>query len=444
MTTTTEPAPSTNKRMRTDDASASSQTGPSRTPPAAPSAASPAPLTLHPRLHPIKDVLAAQPDQLRTSIISKSKEMLDLRGTISTRESRYQKFLAPQPEPTTRAEPAETTGITSTYIPNSLRSKCPLNAAEGLANDPEMLALLASANAAHEKHIILLANKAKEIAELEICLLKRKLRHAMFGLLTTIVLAHDVMAVVRAGKLPDGAVLSEKERIAKVIFDVLQHSSPSIATALSVPNSTELATDFSTVYSFDNTAVTTKMTDADKSYLQPHTDNLQRWLPALTIDLWSHQDKGIRDKQVAAALNKALRTSATAEATDMVDLTITENTTTPAKALTDMVRHEVKKMHRRTEQTLMKELRKNFLGGGKGTTNPPSKPKKNGQKQKEKSAASSMTKPSSTTSAAPSKPNNQRRNNQRRNNKKGKKKKNNSDSAEGRNNDGKQNAPSGR
>ena len=331
----------------------------------------------------MKDVLAAQPDQLRTSIISKSTEMLDLRGTISTRESRYQKFLAPQPEPTTRAEPATTTGITPTYIPNSLRTKCPLNAAAGLANDPDMLALLASANDAHEKHIILLANKAKEIAELEIRLLKRKLRHAMFGLLTTIVLAHDVMAVVRAGKLPDGAILSENERIAKVIFDVLQHSSPSIATALSVANSTELATDFSTVYSFNNTIVETKMTDADKSYLQSHADNLQQWLPALTIDLWNHQDKGIRDKQVAAALSKALRTSATAEATDMVDLTITENAATPAKALTDMVRHEVKKMHRRTEQTLMKELRKNFLGGGKGKTNPPSKPKKNGQKQKE-------------------------------------------------------------
>eukprot|EP00956_Cyclotella_meneghiniana_P001312 scaffold1404_cov37-Cyclotella_meneghiniana.AAC.16 len=57
--------------------------------------------TLGPRLEPSKVMLESQPEELKGTIISSSREMLDLRATIKQREESYARFTKPSLHPTT-------------------------------------------------------------------------------------------------------------------------------------------------------------------------------------------------------------------------------------------------------------------------------------------------------------------------------------------------------
>eukprot|EP00956_Cyclotella_meneghiniana_P015072 scaffold22841_cov21-Cyclotella_meneghiniana.AAC.2 len=99
------------------------------------SAAPPNPSNLDSRLESLKVLLATQPDELKGTIISLSKEMLNLRATIKQREESYARFDKPSLNPTTGEIMNDEAGNPLPFIPNSLRSKCPVKPSAPMANE---------------------------------------------------------------------------------------------------------------------------------------------------------------------------------------------------------------------------------------------------------------------------------------------------------------------
>ena len=377
----------TNKRRRSTDASASNpQAAPSSQPPAASTDPADA---LGPRLEPLKAMLASQPDELKVLIIARSRAMLDLRDSIKRKEARLPVFDETPTDRATGAVLRDAAGNALPFIPHSLRSKCPIFSSTPLSNEPAMRAKLEEANRLHEAHLQKLAGLAKDVAELEVSLRKTQLRHNMFELLKSIALAQIITEEVRADGLPDGVVLTREERADKIAFDVLAHATIAVSTSLALPNATQLTADFSEHILFDDETCTAGMSTQDTAFNEPIVTKITTWLPLLTTTLWDHVDAREREKKVNAALKLAFRPAATAAATDMVDLTITDGTDrTPAESLISMIRHEVKKDHDRSVRDLKKLLRKNSSGGAK--TSAP-KPTKSGKGSNGPSAAPTAT-----------------------------------------------------
>lgn len=92
MNSTTEDEPC-NKRTRTGTAIASNRRNAASGGSAA--AALPNPSNLGSRLEPLKVLLEVQPEELKGTIISSSKEMLNLRATIKQRKESYARFDKP-------------------------------------------------------------------------------------------------------------------------------------------------------------------------------------------------------------------------------------------------------------------------------------------------------------------------------------------------------------
>ena len=435
-----------NKRQRADNASASR---PNSTPTSGTPAASSPLDPLLPRQECLRALLASQPDQLRDIIISRTREMLVLRSTIQNNETNYTKLLREEKDSTTGETLKDDDGVAIPIIPTSIRTDCKVRASRDFSNEPSVQAILEQAKSAHTAHLRVLAKHIRDLAELEIRLRKDKLRHLAFELLKSIALSHDVIAEVKH-TLPNTLTLSQEERAAKTVHEVLLKTTPAVCTALSAADSTALAADYCTYSSWRNTACNERMNDHDRAWLNPIiTSTDQLFTPTITT-LFESEDQRTEKQRIEARLKTVLQPKAISEATDMVDLTIADgNDPRPAQALADFCNNLIQRDGRRRETNIRKALRKNSSGDGKTT---PSKPIKSGRGKKNSSASRSAHQPNNSNPQTQQKPadsaspsnNNQKRNKKKKKRGKPKPKPQQKDSQGEHNNVGNGNAPSAR
>jgi len=100
---------------------------------------------LGPRLGPIKPSLESQPVELQGTIISLTKEMLDLRDVIKQRKTSFARFEKPSKDPITGESVKDKEGNPLPFIPGSLQEKCPLKASTAANNDTIMAELMEEA-----------------------------------------------------------------------------------------------------------------------------------------------------------------------------------------------------------------------------------------------------------------------------------------------------------
>ena len=379
MNSTTEDA-SSNKRRRSGPATASNRRNAASG--GAATAAPPNPSNLDSRLEPLKVMLVTQPDELKGTIISLSKEMLDLRATIKQREESYARFDKPSLNPTTGEIMNDEAGNPLPFIPNSLRSKCPVKPSAPMANEQSMRNYMDTVQATHAAYVTAMANHAKRIAELEIELRQSQLRRQMYKLLSNIALAHDVMGEVMAGSLPMGMKLSRDERVNKIVFDVLADASAKVSAAIGVVEGTPLKMDFCATVNHIDAVIEDKMDESDSEFIKPIITKMCTWLPLLSVDLWEADDAKEQTRKINAALRIALKPKALVQANEDVDAEMNEvDAATNPTRLMDMIRNE-------TQKQVRVQMRKNYSGDAK---NQESKPTGNGRESRKNSKAGQQT-----------------------------------------------------
>ena len=345
--------------------------------------------TLGTRLMPLMGLLATQPDELKGTIISQSREMLELRATIKQRIKSYARFEKPSTDATTGAVIKDRAGNPLPFLPSSLRSKCPIKASTQTNNDPEMVQLLEDAAAAHTEYQLKMTGYAKQTGKLEIKLRQQQLRTKLFVLLETIALAHIIITEVKY-TLPTEIKLNKNQLTTKTTFDVLQDSTIAMANLVEAENGNKLAADYATARSFDNTAIEAEMDDADDRVMKPIINKMNTWLPILTVDLWTADDNKDSEHAINAALRKELQPKAMVAANDSVDAAMdVEDSSNPPESLLNFIRKEQKKLGDKQMVMLKRQMRKNYSGDDK---NQPLQPTKNGRELKNKSTATASKK----------------------------------------------------
>jgi hypothetical protein len=395
MNSTTEGA-SSNKRGRTSNVHATATT---RAASGGSAAAAPSDLAslLGPRLMPLMDLLATQPDELNGTIISLSREMLDLRVTIKQRMKSHARFDKPSTDAAGKIQ-MDKDGNPLPFVPNSLRSKCPIKSSSQTNNDTEMKALLDAAAAIHTEYISKMIDSAKAVGQLEITLRVKQLRHKFLDLIATISLAWIVIAEVKLGGLPTALNLSRDELSTKLAFDTFVDAGPNVAAAVGVENGAKLAAEFASYKSFTPFTLEEKMSEADSEFLKPIITKMNTWLPRLSVNLWDTDDEKEATREVNAALREVLKTKALQATNDAVEDAMDAEDEGLSKPLNDQIREECKKAFEKQMVSLKRQMRKNYSGDDK-KSNQSSKPTKNGRESKESSkAAASKKRANSDTS----------------------------------------------
>jgi hypothetical protein len=121
MTSTTDSSDQSNKRHRTGDNEANDRRAAHGGSAAATDIATDPHALLGTRLEPIMEVLASQPEELQTHIISSSNEVLDLHATIKQRMSTNTRFDKPMKD-TSGEVLKNAEGDPLKFVPNSLRT----------------------------------------------------------------------------------------------------------------------------------------------------------------------------------------------------------------------------------------------------------------------------------------------------------------------------------
>lgn len=340
---------------------------------------------LGPRLLPIMDLLVSQPDELKDTLIPLIKGMLDHRATIKQRETshaRFDKHLTDEHGVVANDE----AGNPKPFIPNSLRSKCPIKPSQLMNNEPEMKQLIGEAAAYHEEYIAKMTDFARRAGQLEINLRIKQLRQKFFDLLKTIALSWIIIKELDGG-LPDGAALNREELTHKTIYDALLDASHPVAAAFGVDTGTKLAEEYQLHTSYVNTVTEVKMREPDSEFIKTIITKMCAWIPRLSTGLFDHDDRKDKERIINAALREALKPKAMLERNEDVLKAMEIEDGNGPKAYRDVAREEATKVCERTMAHLKRQIRKNYSGDDK---NQSSKPKKNGQESKKSSAALSQ------------------------------------------------------
>ena len=138
------------------------------------------------RLEPIIEDLASQPKSLQTTLIEIQHSMLDKLATIKQRMKSSLRFTKPVIDPKTGKESTDEDGAPKTFVPNSCRSKCPVEASSSFKDDPRMVAKLEAAHKDHEAWKTTMSNHAKEVSWLEIEMRVEELREELFDYVTKV------------------------------------------------------------------------------------------------------------------------------------------------------------------------------------------------------------------------------------------------------------------
>ena len=384
MTTTPTTGSATSNKRRRGGSTATGTTLAAITSPK-PTAAENLLSTLSSRLEPIKGLLVSQPDELKGYIISKLTEMLDLRVTIKQREKSYARFDKPLTDATTGAVRHNEAGDPLPFIPNSLRSKCPIKASKQTENDTAMKKLLEDAATVNAVYQVEMTKLAKCAGKLEITLRETKLRHLLFEFVETVALAQLVVASVKGQTC--GTALTRDESKMKACYDVLNEASVRNARAVAMDTGVKLAEDYVTFRSFNNQAIESKMVEVDNEVLKAIINKMNTWLPEFSVNLWQHEDDKDQRREIDATIREALKPSAMLAANEEVEAAMdVEDASAPSQSVIEYIRKEQKKGMDKQMQLLKKQMRLNCSGDVKTKT---PKPTNNGRNSEKNSTASS-------------------------------------------------------
>ena len=132
------------------------------------------------RLELIIEDLASQPKRLQTTLIELQHSMLDKLATIKQRKKCSLRLTKPVIDPKTGKESTDKNGAPKKFVPNSCRSKCPVEASSSFKDDPRMVAKLEAAHKDHEAWKTTMSLHAKEVSWLEIGMREEELRQDLF------------------------------------------------------------------------------------------------------------------------------------------------------------------------------------------------------------------------------------------------------------------------
>ena len=114
------------------------------------------------------NVLASQTASLQTHLIGLINPMLDLRANIKQREESCSRFTKPVIDPRTGEEKKDEAGDTIKFVPNSIRTKNPVNTSNQYKDDPRMKMQEDAALADHLEWQQKMTDRAEQRSKLEI------------------------------------------------------------------------------------------------------------------------------------------------------------------------------------------------------------------------------------------------------------------------------------
>ena len=138
------------------------------------------------RLELIIEDLASQPKSLQTTLIEFQHSMLDKLATIKQRKKSSLRFTKPVIDPKTKKVSTDENGAPKKFVPNSCRSKCPVEASSSFKDDPRMVVKLEAAHKDHEAWKTKMSLHAKEVSWLEIEMREEELREDFFNYVTKV------------------------------------------------------------------------------------------------------------------------------------------------------------------------------------------------------------------------------------------------------------------
>ena len=155
--------------------------------------------------------------------------------------------------------------------------------------------------------------------------------------------------------------LARDELTTKTTHDILMDAATDISSALGVDSGTDLAADFATLRSFNNSDIEKKMDESDGEFIKPIVSKMNTWLPRLSVELWKHDDNKEAQREINAALRKALQPKAMLAANDSVEAAMdSEDANNPSASVLDFIRKEQKKLGDKQMIALKQQLRKNY------------------------------------------------------------------------------------
>lgn len=375
MTSNDEAATRKSKRARADDGSNS---GGSAATPTTTTEQSTLAETLGTRLQPMTSLLASQPEELKGYLISSAKDMLAKATTIRQRKQSVKRFTDPWVDPkTNKPHMDETTNQPKSFIPNSLRSKCPVKASPDYKDDTDIMNEVAAAKLEHEKYQKKMTEHAHNLAKLEIKLREQKLQKDFFDHSRKFALCMVINHQIKNG-LPAGVKLSREELASKAVYNALKNRIDMI-NALFEENADALQASFATYTGYDDAAIEEKMDQADKKFLTDHiTTNLIAWLPLTSTTLWNLDEKKEMDRKVNSELRKALKPAAIAQATEDVAMAIGDADGANNETMMEVLKKEARAEAKKEMQRSLQKQRKKSSGGDETLEPTPTKPGRNG------------------------------------------------------------------
>ncbi len=346
--------------------------------------------TLGPRLAPMLGVSALQPAKLQGTIISSSREMLDLVVNIRQRVDSHARYSRTWTNPKSNQPYTKIDGEPKPYIPNHLRGKHTTKVSALLDDDPDMDKLMREAEAEHEAHQIKMAGISERISSLEIEKRKVKLQTLFFDHAYKFALGLIVIKTVRNGGAIANGKLDRDKLSKKTAYDALKALPPSEAKSAYFSASDlfgdsaedAMLSSFSRTCEFNNDETEKEMSDEDKTFIQPIVANLSDWLPKTTSIIWNQARQKDEDRQVEAALKLALEPKAIAQATEDVQMALDEESQAKQDATIKAAREAARQETRRLVKEANKSGRKKYSGDAETQA---SRPEKNGQNSSKKS-----------------------------------------------------------
>ena len=407
MTSTTDSSDQSNKRHRTGDNEANDRRAAHGGSAAATDIATDPHALLGTRLAPIMEVLASQPEELQTHIISSSNEVLDLHATIKQRMSTNTRFDKPMKDASGEVlKNAE--GDPLKFVPNSLRTNCKIKASNRCKDDERMKAIEDEAIKEHEKHKLQQAERAKQMSKLEITLHQELLRKSMYKLAFKLSTSAIIVIKIKNGGLLSGMKLNETELTMLTAYAVVSSISdlPILnwmgfygliseeGGQVTTTAAEQAAADFQKVMNVDIAPIQEKGKDNQPDIAQLALLDQKKIMDLLlnvTVRLGMKIDKVEQQKEINAALREAFKPQAIVTATEEVDDAMeAEDLNNPSKNLLDLIKKTQKDEIAKMKQQLRQEMRKNYLGDNQ--KHQQSTPKKSGRKSNKTSAASASTK----------------------------------------------------
>ena len=350
--------------------------------------------SLGPRLEPMMGVLASQPKELQEAIISQSKEMLDLATTIMQREESFKRFTAPWVDPTTGQTHVNAQNQPRSFVPNSLRAKCPVKASSDYNDDDDIQSALRAAMTAWESAQDTMAGHARTIAQLEITKRKDSLNQKFFKLTTTFALGLVVEQLTENGGMTEGMKLSREQLVAKAAYDALQDSPRELFPALAFHDQAALSAAYSSKQAYNDAQIEGAMSAEDNEFLKGIVTNLHSWIPEITVQIWRREKKKDDRRKVNAELRKALKPKAQAAANEDVETALEAMSEKTLNSITSLARQEAAKAATAEIKRQKKSLRKKSSGGGENPTPRPSKSGSNAAASSKRSSRRSNKRPS--------------------------------------------------